>query len=227
MLSDVFSGAWWDEFSDFFADEELWDRGSRSLLLKYFGKFTKKNGGNRVLDVGCGPGISIRRLGEMGFNTKGVDISPKMIESAKAKNVDIYLTDCNPIPFENNEFDYVFCCTVVEWVENPLMLISEMVRVVRPGGGIVIACLGPGNLPHEEAFKRLRGEPTNYNMLMPVELHKLMMDLGLKIRSMTGVRGKNVSQEIYSKLDWITKSYCSSLWIIGADKEGGGLDDSE
>ncbi|WP_199617048.1 class I SAM-dependent methyltransferase [Paenibacillus alkalitolerans] len=226
MMNDVYSGAWWDEFSNFFSKEELWDRGSRGLLLKYFSKFTQTGSGNRVLDVGCGPGISIKRLNEMGYKAVGIDISPKMIASAREKGLEAYLTDCNPIPFNNGEFDYVFCCTVVEWVQNPFKLITEMVRVTRPGGGIVIACLGPRSLPHEEAFKRLRGEQTNYNMLMPVELHKLLVDVGLKIRSMTGVKNQSIPSEIYLNLDWITKSYCSNLWIIGADN-GSDLNDPE
>ncbi|NEN82953.1 class I SAM-dependent methyltransferase [Paenibacillus elgii] len=220
MTVDVYSGAWWDEFSAFFSNEDLWDNGSRSLLLKYFAKFAVRDGGRRVLDVGCGPGIGTKRLNEMGFLATGIDISPAMVESAKARQVEAYLSDCDPIPEEDETFDYVFCCTVVEWVRNPYGMIREMARVIKPGGGIVIACLGPGNLPHEDALKRLRGEPTNYNMLMPVELHRLLLDCGLKIRSMTGARSRHVSQETYAKLDWITKSYCSNLWMIGADKEG-------
>ncbi|NEW06917.1 class I SAM-dependent methyltransferase [Paenibacillus sp. SYP-B3998] len=212
------NGCWWDQHVDFFSDEALWEQESRKTLMDFFLKFAKSNVHKRVLDVGCGTGISTKRLNQMGFQAVGLDVSPKMVDYARTNSLEVFLSDCNPIPFHDESFNFVFCCTVLEWVQNPAALVSEMIRVTRSGGRIVIACLGPRNLPFDEAYNRLLGEQSNYNMLMPVELHRMLESLGLKIKSIKGVRNQGVSEEMYDKMDWITKSFCSNLWIIGCEK---------
>ncbi|MCZ8521826.1 MULTISPECIES: class I SAM-dependent methyltransferase [Paenibacillus] len=211
-----FGGSWWDAYCGFFSDEALWDQGSRRHLLKFVRNFAGEPAGRTLLDVGCGPGLGVRRYAAMGFRAGGVDLSPAMVEAAQASGLDVRLADGGSLPFESGSFAVTTACTVVEWVKRPLALLDEMKRVTAPGGAVIVACLGPRTLPHEDAYRRLRGEPTNYNMLLPVELHRMLDELGLPVGSMTGVRHPEVPAELYAQMDWVTRSYCSTLWIAGA-----------
>ncbi|WP_426454462.1 class I SAM-dependent methyltransferase [Paenibacillus sp. S-38] len=214
----LYGGAWWDDYCEFFSDEALWERGSRKQLLAYVLGFAGDPAGRRLLDVGCGPGIGTRRFAAMGFRASGVDWSPAMTAAARGNGLDILLADGCNLPYASGSFDYTVACTVVEWVRSPMALLAEMKRVTRPGGGVITAILGPRTLPHDDAFRRLYGETTNYNMLLPVELHRALTETGLTIRSMTGVRHPDVPAELYAQMDVITKSFCSTLWIVGADR---------
>lgn len=64
-------------------DFTLHDWGYKELLV--FAKLVKKNGGNRVLDLGCGSGVQSKLLFEKGLEVIGLDLSPKMIAEAKKK----------------------------------------------------------------------------------------------------------------------------------------------
>lgn len=92
------------------------------------------NNNSSWLDVGCGD-RPYEYLFKNGKYT-GIDIEdsgrPKTM-----KNPD-YFYDGKNIPFENEKFDFILCTQVLEHVPNPSLLINEMKRVCKTGGGIII-----------------------------------------------------------------------------------------
>jgi len=101
-----------------------------------------------ILDVGCGSGTVTKDIVHL---TKGkvigVDGSRDMIEVAKNilkdyKNVELYVSNAETIPFRDNTFDIVTCNLFFMWVDNPQKVINEMTRVTKPGGR-VLASLEP------------------------------------------------------------------------------------
>lgn len=92
-----------------------------------------------VLDVGCGVGQVVRRLKEAGFQAKGVDVSEPNIRKAVEAGLDCQYYDGKRIPFEDESFDAAGALNVLEHVEEPESFIAELVRVVRPGGRIVLS----------------------------------------------------------------------------------------
>ncbi|MBI4973947.1 methyltransferase domain-containing protein [Candidatus Roizmanbacteria bacterium] len=98
-----------------------------------------------LLDVGCGSGILIQKLLSLNRNMKlyGLDITPKMVEVAKKKfknnpNVEITQGSAINMPYENNSFDYVTCASSFHHHPDPLQSVKEMVRVLKPGGKLLI-----------------------------------------------------------------------------------------
>ena len=96
-----------------------------------------------LLDCGCGTGPMISLLHEKnpGKHYTGVDITPKMIEAAKAKNlsgVDWVVGDCENLPFDDNSFDVVICSNSFHHYPNPQDFFNSVQRVLRPRGRLIL-----------------------------------------------------------------------------------------
>lgn len=100
--------------------------------------------GDRVLDVGVGTGLS---LGEFPKNCKvvGIDLSTAMLRKAKEKidrnrlgHITVMSMDAMSIGFKDDCFDKVFISHVVSVVPDPYKLMSEVRRVCKKGGQVVI-----------------------------------------------------------------------------------------
>ena len=105
--------------------------------------------GRSVLDVGCGVGLMSGYVGKHFAELRGIDIAPGVVERA-AEHVpggafDVY--DGQRIPFEDQSFDVVFTVCVLHHVPPAqwTSLVSEMARVLKPGGLLYIFEHNPYN----------------------------------------------------------------------------------
>jgi len=91
--------------------------------------------GAKLLDVGCGTGDLLRRLGGR-FVLSGCDPADEMIERARAANPGAFLTaaSAEALPFEDDHFDVVLLIEVVRYLDDPAPALRELARVLRPGG---------------------------------------------------------------------------------------------
>jgi len=203
----------WDE-----RGEGMWKQGPRAEIFDFFLRSVGDARG-RVLDLGCGPGASTLRMKEHGFDAVGVDLSPKMVEAAKRRGVEAYVSDGDPLPFADATFDSAFCCTCLEWTPEPAKLFEEMLRVVKPGGRIVVAVLGACVKPRNEGYGRLFGMPVAQNMMMPWELHRMLEEYGLTVEAMHGAYPPNVPRELAEQLPtWAMQSSIAFIWAFAALK---------
>jgi SAM-dependent methyltransferase len=86
-----------------------------------------------VLDVGAGDGW----LADHFAHYTGIDSSPEGVERAAAAGRNVSLADADePLPFEDASFDGVVLKDVLEHVREPVALVSEVRRVLRPGGRV-------------------------------------------------------------------------------------------
>ncbi|MFQ5952794.1 MAG: class I SAM-dependent methyltransferase [Candidatus Omnitrophota bacterium] len=98
----------------------------------------------RVLDVGCGTGKFISSLLDQsgGIKLDGVDISPDMIKVASSKfekdNVNFKVGDVENLPYENSMFDIVTCCHSFHHYPDQRKAVSEMYRVLKKTGKLMI-----------------------------------------------------------------------------------------
>jgi phosphatidylethanolamine/phosphatidyl-N-methylethanolamine N-methyltransferase len=100
--------------------------------------------GDRLLEVGVGTGINAR-LYPRNCHVTGIDLSPQMLEKARARvqrqgvrNIRLQVMDAAHLTFPDDSFDIVYAPYVISVVPDPVKVVSEMRRVCRPGGKIVI-----------------------------------------------------------------------------------------
>jgi SAM-dependent methyltransferase len=96
--------------------------------------------GSRVLDVACGRAANCVWLVDR-VQYFGCDISQKGLSCAQRPNLRLVCGDAEDLPFADSSLDAVLSTYALEHTVNPVRMLSEMVRVVRPGGRIVL--LGP------------------------------------------------------------------------------------
>lgn len=110
--------------------------------------------GDSVLDIGVGTGIFAVELMKHGTEITGIDVSERMLEIARSKGVtNVALGDAVSLDFPDESFDLVVSITALEFIEECDRAISEMVRVCKKGGRVVVGTLGSGSL---WALKRSR-----------------------------------------------------------------------
>jgi len=100
--------------------------------LKRFSRY--KRTGN-FLEIGCNAGALLNVARDVGWNVKGVDISPTASSFAREKlGLDVFTGTVEQSGFCANYFDVVFTNATLEHIRHPLSMLKECRRILRPGG---------------------------------------------------------------------------------------------
>lgn len=110
-----------------------------------------------VLDVACGTGDMVQELQKRGCLVTGVDLSEEMLTIAKSKapTATYMIADAEHLPFENDCFDAVTCAFGVRNFVHLEQGLGEMLRVLKPGGRMVILELATPDSPLLRPFYNL------------------------------------------------------------------------
>ena len=93
--------------------------------------------GKDVLEVGCGTGLILERLAWLARRAEGIDLSPGMLELARARGLSVQVADATRLPFADGSFDVACSFKVLAHVPDLGVALAEMARVVRPGGVVI------------------------------------------------------------------------------------------
>jgi ubiquinone/menaquinone biosynthesis C-methylase UbiE len=94
--------------------------------------------GEKLLEIGCGRGEFLLAFQGMGLHCQGVDLSDYCLKNVNDLNVSCVDISKEALPFADNSFDYVYHKSLIEHLYSPDNLMKETIRVLRPGGKIVI-----------------------------------------------------------------------------------------
>ncbi len=151
--------------------------------------------GKDVLECGCGTGLLLERMQTFARRATGIDLSPGMLEKARARKLDVREASVTDIPFPDASFDVTCSFKVLAHVEAIERALSEMARVTRPGGVILAELYNPvslrgllkrfGPAGHVSANTRESAVYTRFNP--PWTVPKLLPE-GTRLESRWGVR---------------------------------------
>ena len=95
----------------------------------------------RALDVGCGTGAFAYAVAPHAAEVIGIDTSEELLTAARdgaSANCSFQVADATALPFGYGEFDLVGCLRLLHHVRRPELVVSELARVTRPGGRILL-----------------------------------------------------------------------------------------
>lgn len=94
--------------------------------------------GMNVLEAGCGTGLILDSIRDFPAKFTGVDLSGKMLDNANKKGHSVVQGSLQELPFKSNTFDIVYSVKVLPHVKEINDAVNELVRVVKPGGKIML-----------------------------------------------------------------------------------------
>ncbi|WP_199096100.1 bifunctional 2-polyprenyl-6-hydroxyphenol methylase/3-demethylubiquinol 3-O-methyltransferase UbiG [Dyella sp. ASV21] len=173
--------------------------------------------GARVADVGCGGGLLSEALAKAGAQVTGIDMGEKVIEIARLHmhesrleipglDIDYRVqSSADLAAAEPESFDAVCCMELIEHVPDPAALVQDLVRMVKPGGVVVMSTLnrtpaafGAAILGAEYLMRMLpRGTHHYAQFLKPSELGRLMRHAGLEVEDVSGLSYNPISRKAW------------------------------
>lgn len=132
---DQSADSWWHSEAKVYALYHL-----NPLRFEYFDRHIKTWQGLKVLDVGCGGGFSCEYIAARDTKVFGIDRSSTCINAAIAHAacsdlaIDYQFGLAENLPYPDSYFDVVLCVDVLEHITDPKQAITEIYRVLKPGG---------------------------------------------------------------------------------------------
>jgi ubiquinone/menaquinone biosynthesis C-methylase UbiE len=182
--------------------DRLESRGKDAVFARLLENYASKldlSGSPRVLEIGCGTGVVTRFLAQSpGFagQVVGADQSAALLNRAKtlaaqaglSKRVEYDVEDAHNLSYEDASFDIAIAHTLISHVTDPRQVLSEMARVVRPGGTVVVFDGDYASLTYactdESLGKKMDhalAAATFNNRIIMRTLPQLLTDVGLRL----------------------------------------------
>ncbi len=168
--------------------------------LKWALPLLQKENVHSVLDVGCGAGFVANFLAQNNFQVTGIDFSQPSLDIAKKMDstgtVRYIQADAYHLPFENNSFEAVIVFDFLEHVTSPQAIVTEISRVLKPGGQMLFHTFSRNWFSWLIAIKGMewfvKGVPPKIHILSlfikPHELEIYCDHARLKVTGFIGVR---------------------------------------
>lgn len=114
-------------------------------LAKLFVEFSGVGAGDKVLDVGCGPGALTAQLLSVGAEVTAIDPSPPFLDAVRERfpEVDARRGAAEELPYDTQAFDAALAQLVVHFMADPVVGVRQMARVTRHDG-VIAACVWDG-----------------------------------------------------------------------------------
>jgi SAM-dependent methyltransferase len=149
----------------------------RDSIQQFLAPFS---GTERALDSGCGAGALAFALAPFVGTVVGVDLSAALVAAGRALapvNCELTVGDSTALPFEYGSFDIVGCMRVLHHAHRPELVVSELARVTRPGGRILLidqlGFVDPVVSAETDRFEHAR-DPSHTRLLPDQDIRSLL-----------------------------------------------------
>ncbi len=184
QVNDYFqaqSSFWKDVYVDNTLDAHIY-RDRQAAVLAWVDSLALAPG-TRVLEIGCGAGLTAVALARCGFRVHAIDSVEAMVRQARQSAVEsgvsdlltVGIGDIYALAFDDASFDLVLALGVIPWVAQPEVAMQEIARVIRPGGHVILTADNPARL-------NFLLDPWLNPLLMPLRsgLRAVLRQIGLR-----------------------------------------------
>jgi SAM-dependent methyltransferase len=184
--------------------------------------------GTRLLDVGCGTGLTLVLAAQRGAIPSGLDVSPGLLAIARERlpDADLQDGDMESLPFADTSFDAVTGVNAFQFAGDPRRALRDAARVTRPGGRVVASLFAApersqGTLAHEAMTALIPPERAAdhapYALSAPGNLEASLVSAGLTL----DVSGEVVCSWRYASMDEAIRALlCSAGGARAAEAVG-------
>lgn len=143
--------------------------------------------GNDILDAGCGEGITLEKLTGLYPDRRvvGIDTEPENLEICRQHHLQVQAGSLYALPFDDASLDTVLFSEVIEHLDLPDKALSEIYRVLRPGGRVIVI------FPNDRTFMLARlamgmvrealYDPGHVRQWTPRQIHQALRDAGFTL----------------------------------------------
>jgi len=155
-----------------------------------------------LLDVGCGSGQFLLGMRERGWHVVGVEPDPVAAAAARRNDLDVHDGLLVDAEFEDDSFDAIVLSHVIEHVHDPIALLQECGRILRPGGVLVMMTPNLNSVGHRRFGADWRGlEPPRHLHVFSVEsLASCVRRVGLTVSEV------RTSARLVRGIWWVSQS---------------------
>ncbi|MBI3920694.1 MAG: class I SAM-dependent methyltransferase [Armatimonadetes bacterium] len=139
-------------------DRYWWFVGRRHIVRSLLARRGNLPNPCRIVDLGCGTGGNLPELAQFG-EVVGVDMSPEALHLCRSRgDFPLALSDGTALPFREDSCDLVTVLDVLEHIEDDRRVLEELVRILRPGGKVLVTVPAYPSLwsEHDEALHHQR-----------------------------------------------------------------------
>ncbi len=182
---DKFAQDWWDP-----KGPAAYLRGLTAPRFEYFDRFMLNWTAKKVLVIGCGGGFSSEYLAEQGADVTAIDASAVLLAVAqdRMKGRDYSVDYQQKMPVGENLFDAVICLDVLIHTSNAPQLITQILRLLKPGGYFFFDAV---NKTWWSRFKKFPKEFYDWEQFVKPEFVQAMLETaGFKQIEMRGLSVK-------------------------------------
>lgn len=200
-----YSDTWWDENTALGSIRAQLNPGRLGYFEQVMSeKLRLDPRGKKTLDVGCGGGLLAEEFARLGCDVTGIDPSAGSIEtarrhaSASGLRIEYAVAAGEHIPFADHSFDIVYCCDVLEHVNDLGQVIGEIARVLKPTGVFLFDTINRTIFSKLSAIKVLQEWPATRvfherlhdwdQFITPDELRAHLARNGLEMRGIQGLQ---------------------------------------
>lgn len=182
------------------SDKEYKGRFNNNPALVKLLNYSRK--AEKILDCGCGEGKTLDILWNKEKEYVGIDLSRRSIKSAEKRfagrlNTRFLVGNIETLKFEDSSFDLVFSSYTLEHVNDPDKAVSEMIRMLKPGGRLVIICPNYGSPFHPSACSPREGES-----LFGRAVRRFLLSYRQIVKEADGLRWERVVPKAYREKRW-------------------------